>query len=45
MKTTTLLVEKPSGALLKFVRAIRADKESRQKEILDNWNKYFPKVK
>ena len=39
MKTTTLMIEKPSSALLKFVRAIRADKEFRQKEILENWNK------
>ena len=45
MKTSTLHIEKPSGALLKLVRELQADKEVRQKEIRANWNKYFPKVK
>ena len=45
MKFSTLHIEKPSGALLKLVREMQADKEARQKEVRANWDKYFPKAK
>ncbi len=43
MKTSTLQIEKPTNQLLAFVRKMQSNKEAQQKELKDNWNKYFSK--
>lgn len=37
-----IVIKNPSESLIKFVREMREKQEAQEKEIRENWVKYFP---